>query len=327
MLRIVGITLLACSLLLLGCGKSESASEPGPSTDGPVKTQIALNWVPEPEFGGIYAAQVQGAFAAHQLDVEILPGGAGAPTWQMVAAGRVPFAISSGDEVLIARSRGADVVALFTIFQTNPQGIMVHQERGCKQIADVFQGGTLAIEKGLAYAKYLEKKYTFDKVKLVPYDGGVAAFLADPNYAQQCFVTSEPLTARKQGAKVQTFLVADAGYNPYTAVLIARRDFVNQHRPVAQAMVTALREGWQAYLKDPKPANTLMAQLNKTMDPQTFAEVATAQQDLILPAGMNPAEIGTMTRARWSELYHQLRDLNVIEGPEFDPDSCWVDMH
>ena len=43
----------------------------------PIK--IALNWVPEPEFGGIYAAQQSGIFRANGLDVEILPGGAGAP--------------------------------------------------------------------------------------------------------------------------------------------------------------------------------------------------------------------------------------------------------
>src|SRR5512133_665565 len=159
----------------------------------PIK--IALNWVPEPEFGGIYAAQQAGIFKANGLDVEILPGGAGAPTWQMVGAGKVPFAIASADEVAIARTRGADIVALFAIYQTCPQGIMVHEERGANSIADVFKGGTLAMEKGLAYSRFLEKKDGFGNVKLVGYSGGIAAFLADKNYAQQCFIFSEPIAA------------------------------------------------------------------------------------------------------------------------------------
>src|SRR4029453_2026893 len=86
------------------------------------KVSIALNWVPEPEFGGIYAAREGGAFAKHGLDVDIKPGGAGAPTWQQVASGKAEFGVASADEVVIARASDADVVALFTIYQTCPQG-------------------------------------------------------------------------------------------------------------------------------------------------------------------------------------------------------------
>ena len=49
-------------------------------------SSIALNWKPEPEFGGLYEAQRIDAFAKHGLDVEIT-GGPGAPVVQMVAAG------------------------------------------------------------------------------------------------------------------------------------------------------------------------------------------------------------------------------------------------
>src|SRR5216110_2730683 len=119
------------------------------------KAKIALNWVPEPEFGGIYAAQVNGAFVKHNLDVNIQPGGAGAPTWQMVGSGQADFAVSSADEVVI-----------FAIYQTCPQGIMVHQSRGFKSIDDVFtHPGTLAMEAALPYGKYLQKKYGFQKIK------------------------------------------------------------------------------------------------------------------------------------------------------------------
>src|SRR5437660_5157491 len=75
--------------------------------------KFGLNWVPEPEFGGIYAAEQSGVFKNNSLDVEIIPGGAGAPTWQQVASGRLDFAVASADEVVIARAQGADVVAIF----------------------------------------------------------------------------------------------------------------------------------------------------------------------------------------------------------------------
>ena len=307
----IGIIALVMALALLGCDKPSG------------KIQIALNWKPEPEFGGIYAAQQRGLFKTNLLDVEIMPGGAGAPTWQLVAAGKVPFAIASADEVVIARAQGADVVALFATYQTCPQDIMVHEERGLKSLAQVFQGGTLAIEKGLAYSTYLEKQYGFDKVKLVAYDGGISAYLADPNYSQQCFITSEPRTARQQGSKPQVFLIADAGYNPYTAVLIARGAYAKESPQIAQAMIKSLQAGWMAYLQDPRPANTFMHTLNPEMDEPTFAEAADAQKPLILPAGFSSSQIGSMTRDRWDQLCKQLADLKVV-NQAVDPDSCFV---
>lgn len=305
---------LIALLVLVTASASAALAEP---------IKVALNWVPEPEFGGIYEAQRAGIFKANGLDVEIQPGGAGAPTWQMVALGRVPFAIASADEVAIARTRGADIVALFTIYQTCPQGIMVHEERGANSLADVFKGGTLAMEKGLAYSRFLEQKYGFGNVKLVGYSGGIAAFLADKNYAQQCFIFSEPIAAKRQGAKVKTFLVADSGYNPYTAVLIAKTDYVRANKPTVDAMVKSFRQGWGQYLNDPKPANEVMGKLNKTMDAQTFAEAAEAQESLVLLEGMKPEQLGTMTLERWQTLISQLRDLKILDR-EVDPKQCFV---
>src|SRR5215212_8239009 len=142
------------------------------------KVTIALNWVPEPEFGGIYQAKIDGTCEKNGLDVTIRPGGAGAPTWQMVASGQVEFGVCSADEVVVARAQGADVVAFFTIYQTCPQAIMVHQSRGLTSIDQVFNsGGTLAMEIGLPYAKFLQNKYGFANVKRIPYDGGIGNFL------------------------------------------------------------------------------------------------------------------------------------------------------
>jgi NitT/TauT family transport system substrate-binding protein len=307
-------------VLLYGCG--QPAKNSGSSGGGPVRIKMALNWMPEPEFGGIYAAQMKGLFKASGLEVEILPGGAGAATWQMVASGQVQYAMASADEVFIARARGGDVVALFATYQICPQGVMVHAERGLKSMGDVFQGGTVALEEGLPAAKFLQQKFSFKKVKVVSYDGGVAAFLASPDYAQQCFVTSEPLAARRQSARTQVFLLADVGFNPYTTVLIAQGAYVKQHQAEAQAMVNALREGWEEYLKDPKPANDAMGLLNKTMDAQTFAEAAEAQKPLIRPSGFE-APLGSMTKERWQQLGAQLLELKVIENP-IPPEDCLV---
>lgn len=279
------------------------------------KVTMALNWLPEPEFGGIYAARESGAFAKQNLEVEISPGGPGIPTWQRVAQGKVEFCVSSADEVIIARSKGADIVGIFTIYQTCPQAIMVHASRGLKSIDEVFKSGTLAMEVGLPYTRFLEKKYGMEGAKRTNYTGGIANFLADKNFAQQCFVFSEPLAAKKQGADPQTFLIADSGYNPYTGVIVTSGKYLKEHPAQVKAMVLALREGWTQYQSDPKPANEVMGKLNKSMDAETFAAAAKAQKPLVGYQGEDkPLPLGLMSAERWQTLIDQLVDLKVVKN-------------
>jgi NitT/TauT family transport system substrate-binding protein len=289
-------------------GSAALLSACGNSSD---KIRLALNWKPDPQFGGFYAAPYQG----HGLDVEILPGGAGTPTIQMVGAGSAEFGVVSADELVVARSQGNDVVALFAVFQNNPQGIMVHASRKLSSLGDLLKsGGTVALQRGLPYARLLEKKYGFEKVKIVPSPGGdISVFLADKNFAQQCFIMSEPLTAKHQGADVQVFPVSETGYNPYTTVLATSGDFLRRKPDRVKTMAAAVREGWRAYLDDPKPTNLRMNQLNPSMAPEVFAEVADAQKPFIETDESRRNGLGSMTKERWETLIAQLKDLGDIQ--------------
>jgi NitT/TauT family transport system substrate-binding protein len=292
--------------LLAGCGKAS-------------KIRLALDWKPEPEFGGFYAAPYQ----QHGLDVEILPGGAGTPTVQMVGAGSAEFGIVEADELVLARSKGNPVVGLFAVYQNSPLGIMVHAERNLTAIGDVTKDGTLAVQQGLPYVRLLEKQYGFQHVHVVPSPGGdLTAFQTDPKFAQQCFVTSEPLTARRKGIAVKVFPVSDLGFNPYGNVLATSDDTLRKNPEMVKAMVAAVREGWSAYLAGPKPANAKMHELNPSMDLETFAEVAEAQKPFIEDDDTRRDGVGTMSKQRWEALIGQLKDLGDIPNA-LPADDCF----
>ena len=285
--------------LLTSCGKSSQ------------KIRLALNWKPEPDFGGFYAAP----FQKYGLDVEILPGGAGTPTIQMVGAGSAEFGIVAADELVVARARGNDVVAVFAVFQNNPLGIMVHASRKLTSLADVFTSGTVAMQRGLSYARLLEKKYGFDKVKIVPSpNGDVSAFLHDKNFAQQCYITSEPLIAKRQGADVQVFPISDIGFNPYTDVMATSGVLLRSKPDMVKSMVAAAREGLRTYLNNPHPTNLRMQQLNPTMPLDLFAETAEVQKPLIETDATRSNGLGVMTKERWETLIMQLKNLGDIEN-------------
>jgi NitT/TauT family transport system substrate-binding protein len=310
---------VAAVLLVAACSTeacSKHSGERASADAGPVgtKLKLVLNWVPETEFGGFYAAREAGAYRRQGLEVEIMGGGAGVPVLQMVATGRVEFGTVGGDELVIARSRGADVVAVFATFQTSPQGIMAHASRQFQGLGDVFRSGTLAIEPGLAYAAHLKKLFSWEGVKVVPYDGGIARFLADPSFAQQCYVTSEPIAAKLAGGDPEVFLVADTGFNPYATVVIARRELVTRKPEMVGAFVAATAEGWRAYLADPKPTNDLIARLNPTMSAQALESAAEAQKGLIETDVSKQEGIGAMRTERWETLAKQLLDLEMVDS-------------
>ncbi len=277
--------------------------------------RLSLNWKPEPQFGGFYQAEQAGLFKKAKLDVAILPGGSGTPTVQMLMAGKTEYAVVSADELVVARDHGGtDLIAIFAVFQTNPQCLMSHAEKKYTQLSDMLadEKALLLWQAGLPYAQFLKKKPMH--IRTAPYMGGISTFIHGPEVTQQCFAASEPLAARRQGLKVKVFMIADAGYNPYTTVLATRRSNLKEHPAEVKQMVATVRQGWSEYLHDPVPANRFMMTLNPAMDARTFSEGAKAQELLVRTAETGKDHLGIMSEARWKALVEQLHDLQVIHS-------------
>jgi NitT/TauT family transport system substrate-binding protein len=277
--------------------------------------ELVLNWKPEPEFGGFYEAYFSKEYEKAGLkDFSILPGGAGQPVSQMVAAKKAMFGISSADQVILARAQGAKIVALFAVYQNSPHAFMVHPEKKIISLKQLFQtDGMIALEKGYGYTKWLEKVYSPFKAKLVPYTGGIASFIKDKNFSQQCFIFSEPVAARREGLKPDLFLVSESGYNPYAAVVIVHEDTLKQQSALVKGFLKATRQGWKAYLTSPKGTNEAMQKINPSMDLQTFAEASTLQERFISTKETLKKGLGTMSFERWNQLYQQMVELKLVK--------------
>jgi putative hydroxymethylpyrimidine transport system substrate-binding protein len=110
--RLVLIALLA--VLAAGCGeKSEEAS-------GPRKLEpftLMLDYFPNADHAGIYAAQAAGDYERAGLDVKIqAPPDPSAPL-KLLQAGRADLAVSYEPELLLARDKGADLVSVAALVQ------------------------------------------------------------------------------------------------------------------------------------------------------------------------------------------------------------------
>ena len=272
--------------------------------------RIQLNWVPEPQFGGIYAAQMAGDFKAAGLDVQIIKGSAGVPSPQLTAEGKVEFGVVGGDQLVSMRSRGAPLVAVYASYQKFPRALVVHADSPFENLEALWRSkSTVGVEPGLPYVRWLNNLFGGKDLKLVPSQGGLAGFIDDPKRAQGVFIFAEPVELAQRKVKTRTFPVAESGYNPYTVVVATNEAYLADNKETVKAFVKALRSGWTRYLKDPKPTNAIMAKLNSAMSLDAMNIAA----DLARPYVENPGgPIGAMTEERWTRLGKNLESLGTI---------------
>lgn len=316
---------VAISLLLAGCGKSApetAATKPG-DTPKLQAVSLALNWFPEAEHGGFYAALVHGYYEEAGLDVKILSGGPNSQVVPQVAKGSVMFGVSNADNVLFGRAQQADVVAVMAPLQLSPRCIMVHESSGIKSFDDL-KDVTLAMNGNLAFARYLQKKFPLDGVQIVPYSGNISKFLLDKNFAQQAYNFSEPFLAKKGGGDPKNLMVSDLGFNPYTSLLIASEKTVNENSQLVEKMTAASVRGWSKYLESPDETNARIHQENPEMKLDILEFGAAALKPLVLDDVAQAQGIGTMTLERWKTLVEQLVETDQLKPDSVDPAQAFT---
>jgi NitT/TauT family transport system substrate-binding protein len=281
----------------------------------PFKLTVQLDWVPEPEHGGLYQAQARGFFREEGLDVVLLPGGPGAQVMPSVATGKVDIAQADSTNTLLQQAEGLPFVQFAAVFQDDPAGILVHAASNVRRFEDL-QGKTIIARPEWPFLKFLQKKYglTFN---VVPQNFSVAAFLGNKEALQQGYFIAEPYHIVNAGGRMPRFLSTwDAGFRAY-AVLITNRKFAREHPAELRAFVRAYIRGWRDYLEgDPAPAHAALKQANPNNDDDflRFSRQMIIDEKLVTgrDATGGPRNIGRLDPARFITLMGQLIDLGLL---------------
>ena len=315
--------LLACSLLAQAADQPAAQAPPEPPSLTPITLQ--LNWVAEPEFGGLFAAVEDGIFERAGYKVTLLQGAGGTPTCTLVAAGTCDYSVAQADQILLARASGQDVVGLFATFQHAPTAIMLHDSNPAQTLAQAWTTGlTIEIEPGLPFVRHMNDMLGDQGVTLVSRSPGVATFERDLKLGVVCWCSSEPVTLLRNGIQTKCLMVSDCGFDPYSTVLITTSKRVDADPDGVKAFVDCVREGWAAYLANPTPYHARMMKLNRAMDEQAMELCSKAQRPLIMPEGMTPAQLGRMEARRWQSLTDQMVESGILR-PDFDASGSWVE--
>ncbi len=285
------------------------------------KLKFIADWTAEAEHGCFYQAKAAGIYAAHGLDVDILPGGPQVNGPQMLATGAVDVAIiSSAMQAISFTKSRIPIVTVAAIMQKNEQILMAHQSAGYHALADM-KGHPVMISAFArdSYWPWLEGKYGFTDDMIRPYTFNIAPFLHDKAAIQQGYVTSEPFAAMQAGAHPQVFLLSDDGYADYGSLLGVRRAWASDHPDMVQRFIDASIQGCYAFLDgDPAKAFALIKRDNPDMtDGQMKYTRDTLKQYGILDSGdARTLGIGAMTDARWKAIWDLMVQTKISQPGE-----------
>ena len=297
------------------------------SADADETVVFATDWTAQAEQGGFYQALATGLYAKHGLAVRIHQGGPQTNTSQLIAAGAVDLAMASNAFFIPNFIRaGVPVKAVMASFQKDPQVLICHPRDDIRSIADM-KGKPIMLAKDslTAFWPWLKQRYGFTDEQIRPYTFNMAPFLVDKQAIQQGYLGSEPyLIAKAEGVSPKVYLLADAGYPGYAAMVVARQAMIDAKPQVVRAFVEASIEGWHDYLHgDPSPGNRLIKQNNPDMTDDIIAYGIAAMKDHGLVDGGDAATsgIGVMTDARWADFIQTMtaiglypKDLDIRAG-------------
>jgi len=210
------------------------------------------------------------------------------------------------------------MVSVASIFQKDPQILMAHPDAGIEKFEDLAKAGSIFMGKDgyVTYFEWMKKNFKgFSDAQYKPYTFNPAPFIADKKSAQQGYLTSEPYEIEKQaGWKPKVFLIADAGFGPYSTMITTTQPMIDKKPDVVQRFVDASIEGWYNYIYgDNKAANDLIKKDNPEMtDGQIAYSIAKMKEYGIIESGEALTKgIGCMTDERYKKFFDSMVAINV----------------
>jgi len=232
------------------------------------KIDFVLNWVPGGDHAPYYFARKQGWYAKEGIDLNLEPGRGSAVATQRVGAGANPIGLADMGGVLVARSKGADLVAVFNVYANSPQGLYWLKSSGIRGVKDLAGrkignpagDGARTMWPALAKANGLDpKSVTWVNIDANAKLSGLKAKSFD---ATTSFYNIHHIFQRELGDDMGFLAWRDAGLNPYGNSVIVNGAFLAKNRPLVERFVKVTQRAFAACVAQPEPCVQALVEAN-----------------------------------------------------------------
>ena len=274
---------------------------------------LCLDWTPNTNHTGLYAALALGYYEDAGLDVQFVqPPENGAVL--MCAAGQADFAIDAQDTMAASLDldEPLDVTAVAAILQHNTSGILSRAGDGITSAkgleGKIYSTWESPIE--LAMIRYCMEKEggDFDKVKLIPnnlYDEP-AALAAHQTDAVWVFYGWSGINADLEEVPCDYWSFRDQAeeLDYYTPVILANNAFLAESPETAKAFLEASAKGYAYAAEHPQEAADLLIEGDTTGSLDDARDLVYASQEWLSKEYIADAdEWGVFDADRWNAFY------------------------
>ena len=221
------------------------------------KVSLRLVWVHQAQFAGFYMAQDEKIYQAHNLSVEIKPGGPGISFRKELLAGRCQFAgawLSAGIE---ARAQGEPILHLAQVIQRSALLLVAFKHRGINTIKDLNGRRVGLWEDQFSLAPFALFNREKVKVKEAPQNVSMAPLLngaLDVASAMRYNEYHQLYQAGVDPDQLKVFDFAELGLNFPEDGIYARESLWRQNPDICRRFVQASLEGWRRAFAEPEKA-------------------------------------------------------------------------
>jgi NitT/TauT family transport system substrate-binding protein len=232
------------------------------------KVDFILNWVPGGDHAPYYFAKKQGWYAKEGIDLNLEPGRGSALATQKVGAGANPIGLADMGGVLVAKGKGADLVAVYNVYANSPQGLYWLKSSGIKSVKDLVgkkignpaADGARTMWPALAKANGIDPK----SVTWVNIDANakLSALKAKSIDATTSFYNIHHIFQAELGDDMGFLAWRDAGLNPYGNSIVVNADFLAKNRPLVDRFVKVTQRAFAACVAQPNPCVQALVEAN-----------------------------------------------------------------
>lgn len=316
----VCILAAAAAIGVIGCSKDGEAVS---AENGVAKKNvtIVLDWTPNTNHTGLFAAKELGYFDEAGIHAEIVQPPEGSTT-ALIGAGKAEFGISFQDT--LAKTFASDapmpVTAVAAILQHNTSGVISLKKSGIAAPKDMsgkrYSTWDDPIELAILKKIVTDDGGDFDSIIKVPYSENIMAQIQDTsvNGSDSGWVYYAWDGIAFNVKKLDTNFINFADYGKeldyYTPVLIASDSYLKNNKDEAAAVVAAIKKGYEYAVSNPKEAADMLLKNAPELD----KDLVYASQSWISGQYIADADgFGIIDADRWNGFYKWLFDNRLIE--------------
>ena len=307
---VMAASLLAVIVILAGCvNKKES----------PNHIRVVLDWTPNTNHSGLYAALEKGWFAEEGLTVQIIqPPEDGALV--LVGSGNAEFGFDFQESMGPAIAKDHDalpVQAVAAIISHNTSGIMSLTKSGINSPRDLM---------GKRFASWETPLVTAIIRELVEHAGGdFSAVTMIPNFATDAISALETdidaiwiyyawdgIAAENSGVAVNFLDLGniDSRFDFYTPILAANINWLEKNPEAAKKFLRALSRGYLFAINNPAQAAEILLKHAPELDRKL---VMRSQEYLASRYQADTARWGEIDPERWGRFYRWMFERDLLE--------------